>query len=178
MRLLARKLSQHRDRPRHRFLGSQGLNYGWSNIFVNLCCSRIGASFDVAVALCQTMLSRLAPKASIFLSVFKGACVNLCCCQPSASSSVLMMTPWSPPPLAGLAPGSRSPQRFLGERASRSRMIANIPSCCHSPRPGEHCRAQLHGCVNAWLRCVAQPADRNSALPRDFRLRQSCASRG
>lgn len=82
MRLLARKLSQHRDRPRHRFLGSQGLNYGWSNIFVNLCCSRIGASFDVAVALCQTMLSRLAPKASVFLSVFKGACVNLCCCQP------------------------------------------------------------------------------------------------
>lgn len=83
MRLLARKLSQHRDRPRHRFLGSQGLNYGWSNIFVNLCCSRIGASFDVAVALCQTMLSRLAPKASVFLSVFKGACVNLCCCQPA-----------------------------------------------------------------------------------------------
>ena len=38
MRLLARKLSQHRDGPRHRFLGSQGLNYGWSNIFVNLCC--------------------------------------------------------------------------------------------------------------------------------------------
>lgn len=84
MRLLARKLSQHRDWPRHRFLGSQGLNYGWSNIFVNLCCSRIGASFDVAVALCQTMLSRLAPKTSVFLSVFKGACVNLCCCQPPA----------------------------------------------------------------------------------------------
>lgn len=88
MRLLARKLSQHRDRPRHRFLGSQGLNYGWSNIFVNLCCSRIGASFDVAVALCQTMLSRLAPKASVFLSVFKGACVNLCCCQPTSSGYV------------------------------------------------------------------------------------------
>ena len=87
MRLLARKLSQHRDRPRHRFLGSQGLNYGWSNIFVNLCCSRIGASFDVAVALCQTMLSRLAPKTSVFLSVFKGACVNLCCCQPCKQKS-------------------------------------------------------------------------------------------
>lgn len=27
---------------------------------------------------------------------------------------------------------------ILRERASRSRMIANIPCCCHSPRPGEH----------------------------------------
>lgn len=148
MRLLARKLSQHRDRPRHRFLGSQGLNYGWSNIFVNLCCSRIGASFDVAVALCQTMLSRLAPKASVFLSVFKGACVNLCCCQPHTAPAAApqwrepLARYWrSVPQPARPARGAGRPWRWYQDPAGAS--------ACNS------CAAACRNCSNA----ARTPAD-------------------
>ncbi len=38
------------------------------------------------------MLPKLATKPLVFLSVFKGACVNLCCCRPRLADGVVFHT--------------------------------------------------------------------------------------